>query len=294
MMDNPTNTLVSSQSGELAFKLYEFESIRHFNQIQRFNYYSLVWIKKGSGTAQADTREFSYSENQIYTFSLYQPFMFNSTSETSGVVINFHPDFLCIYKHQTEIGCDGVLFNNIYQTPSLNVAPEEAEKLNWIVSEIKRDLIQDKLATSLAIESYLKLFLINCSRIKKEQNPEVNFEKSADDKFIVQKLKDYIETNYRLLHSPKQYADLLNISPNALAKIVKSHFNKTLSEIIAERIIIEAKRELYLTEKSVEVIAYELGYKDPFYFSRFFKKHTDVSPSHYRSTLVFKKYLSSS
>ncbi|WP_417612138.1 helix-turn-helix domain-containing protein [Owenweeksia hongkongensis] len=102
-------------------------------------------------------------------------------------------------------------------------------------------------------------------------------------------MKDYIENHYKRLHSPKDYANLLHISPNALGKIVKSSFNKTLSSLISERIIIEAKRELYLTSKTVDEIASELGYDDPFYFSRFFKKHTKTSPSVYRKTVGYNK-----
>ena len=82
---------------------------------------------------------------------------------------------------------------------------------------------------------------------------------------------------------------MLNISPNALAKITKNHFNKTLTNLITERIIIEAKRELYLTNKSVKEVAYELGYNDEYYFSRFFKKNADVSPQIYRETVGFGK-----
>ena len=52
--------------------------------------------------------------------------------------------------------------------------------------------------------------------------------------------------------------------------------------MIHERIIIEAKRELYLTNKTVKEIAYELGFSDEFYFSRFFKNNTEVSPQLYR------------
>jgi AraC family transcriptional activator of pobA len=81
----------------------------------------------------------------------------------------------------------------------------------------------------------------------------------------------------------------LNISAKALAKITKTHFNKTLTELISERIIIEAKRELYLTGKSVKEITYELGYEDEHYFSRFFKNNADVSPQMYRETVGFAR-----
>lgn len=60
-------------------------------------------------------------------------------------------------------------------------------------------------------------------------------------------------------------------------------------DLIAERIIIEAKRELYLTSKPVKSIAMELGFNDEFYFSRFFKTNTNVSPTGYRETVGFSK-----
>jgi AraC family transcriptional activator of pobA len=96
-----------------------------------------------------------------------------------------------------------------------------------------------------------------------------------------------IEDNFKTKHSAGNYASLLNISPKALAKISKTYFNKTLTDLIAERIIIEAKRELYLTNKTVKEIAYELGYDDEHYFSRFFKINADVSPQLYRETVGF-------
>ncbi|MFX4827914.1 hypothetical protein ABTB65_19500, partial [Acinetobacter baumannii] len=67
--------------------------------------------------------------------------------------------------------------------------------------------------------------------------------------FVLQSLKEAIEQNYREKHTASDYASILNITPKALAKITKTHLNKTLTSLISERIIIEAKRELYLTNK---------------------------------------------
>ncbi len=74
-----------------------------------------------------------------------------------------------------------------------------------------------------------------------------------------------------------------------MVKIFKTHFNKTLTDLISERIIIEAKRELYLTHKSIKEIAFDLGYNDEHYFSRFFKVNADVSPQMFRETVGFGK-----
>jgi AraC family transcriptional regulator, transcriptional activator of pobA len=81
----------------------------------------------------------------------------------------------------------------------------------------------------------------------------------------------------------------LHISVKALNKASNTHFNKTLTSLIAERLIIESKRELYLTSKPVKQIAFELGYEDEFYFSRFFKKNVGVSPQIFRDKVGFDK-----
>ena len=135
-----------------------------------------------------------------------------------------------------------------------------------------------------------EIFLITATRLKNEQLLEdENVVSDTKEPYILQNLKDAIELNFKIKHSPSNYADLLNITPKALAKITKNHFNKTLSNLIAERIIIEAKRELYLTNKSVKQIAFELGYDDEHYFSRFFKNNANVSPQIYRETVGFAK-----
>ena len=62
-----------------------------------------------------------------------------------------------------------------------------------------------------------------------------------------------------------------------------------MTNLISERIIIEAKRELYLSDKPVKEIAFELGYDDEHYFSRFFKTNAYVSPQMYRDTVGFAR-----
>jgi YesN/AraC family two-component response regulator len=144
------------------------------------------------------------------------------------------------------------------------------------------------LAQYELLVSYLKIILITGSRLKTEQQEAENVETNNNDEpFILQNLKNFIETHYKTKHTASDYANMLAITPKALTKLTKSHFNKTLTELIAERIVIEAKRELYLTNKTVKEIAFELGYNDEYYFSRFFKKHVDLSPQLFRDRINF-------
>ena len=138
--------------------------------------------------------------------------------------------------------------------------------------------------------AYLKVFLIIATRLKIEQQKEnVALQINSKKLTIIQDLKSAIDKNYKELHSARDYSSLLNISSNALAKITKEFFNKTLTDLIAERIIIEAKRELYLTKKPIKEIAFDLGYNDELYFSRFFKSNVDISPQIFRDTVGFDR-----
>ncbi len=207
-----------------------------------------------------------------------------------GLPFIFTPIFFASIKHQTEVTCNGVLFNNIYQTPFFQVDETLEGTLDKVIEQIKAEIQRPGLAQYELLISFMKIFLISASRAKAQQQPDsIPSTTGAKEPVILQNLKEAIEKDFRSKHTPQDYAIQLNISPNALAKITKAHFNKTLTNLIAERIIIEAKRELYLTNKSVKEVAYELGYEDEYYFSRFFKKNVNISPQAYRETVGFGK-----
>ena len=289
MKNQASLTLVNPQNGNLAFKLFTFEDGSHFDHLQRNNYYSLIWITEGSGKVKADFSEYDFGQDSLFAFSPYQPFMF-LTNKAKGTALHFHPDFFCIHKHQADVACNGILFNNIYHPPVTFIDEPSKEVLSMLLDQMRSEMKSAALAQYEILVSYLKIFLITSSRLRSRQQPDaIKLAEDFKEPFILQNLKDAIEKDFRKKHSPGEYAEALNISAKALAKLTKGYFNKTITELISERIIIEAKRELYLTSKTIKEIAYELGYEDEHYFSRFFKTNADVSPQLYRETVGFAR-----
>jgi len=283
-------SLVHPQTGKLAFQIAALEDTAGLEQVQRLPYYSILLVTEGAGKVQADFSAYELTQPAMLFFSLYQPHQISNQGSWKGWMLHFHPDFFCIHKHQKEIACNGVLFNNIYQTPLLLLDTGEVTVFSQLIEQMQAEMQQSELAQYELLVSYLKILLINATRLKVQQQPEAR-QAVTDRKepFILQTLKDAIEQHYRQLHSASSYADLLNISTKALAKLSKVHFNKTLTDLISERIVIEAKRELYLTSKPVKSIAYELGFSDEYYFSRFFKNNAEVSPQQFRENVGFTK-----
>lgn len=287
-MTQTSFTLVDSQTKDLAFKISSFADDSDFNSPRRYNYFSMFLVTKGEGTVVRDETEYAFRKSCLICFAIYQPFVIKPSDEFEGILINFHPGFFCLFKHRNEVSCNGVLFNNIYDTPVVNLDSDQVHSLLTIAGQLTTEMQNRQLPDQEVLISYLKIFLIDATRIKIEQREPKETEPGKEPA-IAAILKKAIEENFRTLRNPGDYAALLHVSLKVLNRASKTHFNKTLTDLIAERMIIEAKRELYLTAKPVKQVAFDLGYIDEFYFSRYFKKNVGVSPRIFRDTVGFDK-----
>jgi len=279
--------IIDKQNGELAFRLEQFENLSQFDHLQRKNYYSIILLSGSNYKLNADLSDYLLKDNQMICLSPYQPFMITSESSCSGWMLNFHSDFFCTYRHQNEIETEGILFNNFHDLPHFQIS-EEALFFS-LIDQISNEMDRNSIAQHEVLVAFLKVFLIEAVRQKRAFDKGLVPTFSDGQSEILQNLVDSIENNFSSIHSPNEYANQLCVSSKTLAGIVKKYLNQTTSTLISNRIVIEAKRELYLTSKPVKQIASNLGYDDEFYFSRFFKKKVGVSPDIYRKTVGFAK-----
>lgn len=280
-------TIVDEQNGELAFRLDHFNNLSQFDHLQRKNCYTLILLRKCSLKLVVDFSEYQLSGGHMICLAPYQPYMLTSKEKCSGVLLNFHPDFFCTYRHQNEIETEGVLFHNFNQPPFFETVQEEI--FQNLLDQISREMDRKTIAQHEVLVAYLKVYLIEAVRQKKQFDEDSSPKASDRQSEVMQKLLDTIERNFRQTHSPQDYADMLCVNTKTLAGIAKKYLNQTPTALIVNRIVIEAKRELYLTSKSVKQIGAALGYQDEFYFSRLFKKKVGVSPDIYRKTVGFAK-----
>lgn len=198
-------------------------------------------------------------------------------------LIRFNRAFYCISDHDSEVGCRGMLFFGASQLPKIIIPTDEMEKLEivWkmfsIEMESKDDLQNDML------QMMLKRFLILCTRIYKEQTELTHFDKQQLD--IVRAYNYLVETHFKTKHQVADYAEMLNKSPKTLSNLFKKYGEKSPLQIIQDRILLEARRLLRYSDKSIKEITYEVGYEDLQTFSRFFKKIEGVSPSDFKKTI---------
>lgn len=279
--------IIDKQNGELAFRLEQFNDLSPFDHVQRKNYYSLLILSECSLKLLVDFSEYQLEGSYMICLAPYQPHMLTSDEKCSGILLNFHPDFFCTYRHQNEVETEGVLFNNFNQPPFFRIT--QVEIFSSLIDQVSKEMEKVSIAQHEVLVAYLKIFLIEAVRQKRQFDQDHQATSSRHQSEVMQNLVDLIEDKFCEVHAPQDYADLLCVSSKTLAKTTKKYLNQTLTDLIVSRIIVEAKRELYLTSKSVKQISANLGYQDEFYFSRLFKKKVGVSPNIYRKTVGFAK-----
>ncbi|MFN0276856.1 MAG: helix-turn-helix domain-containing protein, partial [Chitinophagales bacterium] len=259
----------NKKTDKTLLNISEFKNENPYKHPQHNEFYSCILITEGKGKYRIDGREYFFSPNELFFFTPFQLYEFIPENLFSGVTIFFHSDFFCLEKHAKDVGCNGVLFNNIYAEPSICVHASQLHELLETINKIKTEIAQQAFAQGELLISYLKIFLIQAVRIKTANQPGMQ----ATDKISLQdadgiKLKTLIEDNFRKEHSPSEYAGLMNTSLKSLNTLAKKYFNKPIAELLQDRLVTEAKRELYLTNKTVKEIAYNIGFNDEYYFSR--------------------------
>ena len=204
-----------------------------------------------------------------------------------GWALCFHPDLF----RGTALGqkMKDYRFFSYEANESLHMSERERQIIMNCFVEIREELRHsvDKHSKSI-ITANIEVFLNHCMRFYDRQFvTRENANKDTLSRFE-QLLDTYFESDKPQsvgLPSVQYFADQLHLSANYFGDLIKKETEKSAQEYIQQKIIDKSKDKLYNPEKSVNEIAYELGFKYPHHFSRMFKKIVGYSPSNYRTIM---------
>lgn len=281
MLTNPIHLEIKKASKESTPILISAVAIATESWQLHTNYFAILWIHRGNGTVETDLMKTKYAENQIFCFNTYQAFALHPKSETEASLLLFHANFFCIETYHHQVGCNGVLFNNIYATSKIPLPLKERDELSVLFQNIQNEIKEEELASNELVFSYLKIFLIKLTRLKNETAALEAKALLPLPEFLTT-LTALINEHFQTEHQPSFYAEKLNVTVKTLSNATKQYYQKTVSALLNEKLLLKAKWELLHTNTQIKAISSDLGFKDEYYFSRFFKKHIGLSPKHFR------------
>nr|WP_321232720.1 helix-turn-helix domain-containing protein [uncultured Psychroserpens sp.] len=251
--------------------------LEEFKDSKSIGLYTFIWATKTPIKVLVDGVPMTIDANQILSLTAIQYFQFIEGNDV--IVYQFNREFYCIKDHDKEVGCVGLLFFGNEHIPVITLDANEQHKF-----AVLHEVFLDELETTDTIQAemlrmLMARFIIKTTRLLKSTTGEKATLKGTNDT-----LRHYnllVESHYKEEHSVTFYAEKLNKSPKTLSNSFAKYAKSPL-QIIHDRIVLEAKRQLLYTDKSSKEIAYDIGFDDASHLSRLFKKQTSLTPSEFK------------
>lgn len=240
---------------------------------------SVIWNTKTEATFFIDNQKVRLGKNCVLFLTEFHKVREYHFKELN--VIQFNRDFYCIEQNDSDLGCKGLLFFGASSIPKIIIPKKYAQHFSMLWQIMMMEMEQNDDYKMEMLGALLKRYLILSARVYREKN----FSIRQDDAgiAIIREYNYLVEQHYKKYTKVSDYAKLLFKSPKTISNIFARYIDKTPIQVINERRLIDAKRQLLYTDNPVNIIADELGFTDIQAFSNFFKKSTKTSPLKYRA-----------
>lgn len=269
-----------SQGNTGRFNIRDIQTILNgqdlVHHLHKHNFFFVLVLLKGKGIHEIDFINHEVQDNSVFIIRPGQVHQLQLKSDCTGYLMEFDMGF---YQPQNTI--TDQRWKTAIKKNYCKVENNGFKKLFFILKNIFEEYSNKQEGYAEAIKANLDLFFLEYIR----QSQNLNAVSETKDNYaqaMFEKLVQLLETRIGDMKNLSQYAGLLNLSAYQLNAITKATVGKTVSDLITEQIILEAKRELLATTNQIKNIADHLGYEDVSYFIRFFKRHTGYSPEEFR------------
>jgi len=150
----------------------------------------------------------------------------------------------------------------------------------FITDALLQEYAANDVARPVMLEAFIRSMIIGILRKIPRQNMEHKPKDRRHAYYIA--FAELLEKHYKEHQPVTFYADALGITPTYLSRICQDIGGAAAKQTLHERLMLEAKRNLIYTGRSIAEIAYSLGFEDPSYFARFFQRHRGLTPKAYR------------
>jgi AraC family transcriptional regulator, transcriptional activator of pobA len=249
----------------------------------RHDFYNLIYITQGSGTHDIDFKQFEVVPNQLFFMNDGQVHEWNLSADIKGFTMFFKKEFYNVAEPIFSLPNLPFFHNSANEAQMVVFEQNEAKVCEHFFEDMLNEFKKGQTHHEAIIKTLLKIILIRSLRV---YEPHYS---TSGSKLVLTKIRQFeglIEKSYQSLKGVKEYASLLNMTPNYLNAICSTTLGKTAGEMIRDRVILEAKRLLIHSPLSICEMGYALGYDDCSYFIRMFKKSVGQTPEQFRTQLA--------
>jgi len=247
----------------------------------QLKFYNLIFFTSGSGRHFIDFNWFPVEENSLVYLTKEQVNAFDFSKNLTGFCIIFTEQYFVNCFSNLSKNFMFRLFNPQLFSPILQI-PKQSDfrtYFNLLQQEFDKT---ESFNRKTVIESLFVILITKAEDLKQSQT----FHISNSSKIkIYQNFTSLIETHLSKSRSADFYARELTITYKHLNVICKELVNKTAKNVIDDFVILQAKRNLINSGLKIKELAYKLGFEDPTNFSKYFKKHTSLTPNSFLKSI---------
>ncbi|MBM7420841.1 MULTISPECIES: AraC family transcriptional regulator [Chryseobacterium] len=260
-------------------KNHLISSHKHIEKPHRHDFYVTVIFTKGSGIHEIDFQKYDVSEGSLFFLSPGQVHSWELSPDTDGYIFFFSQPYYEMHYVNQKLK-NFPFFNSPSFPRKLQLQSDELINMIRLFEDIGREhesqnVMKQGFILSLISQIYIQSVREFSKDDEKTSATSVSYFKHYQD------FENLLEESFTSQKSISYYASQLNISAKHLNRITQTVMQKTASEIITERVILEAKRMLIYLDEGLVEIAFRLGYEEYSYFARMFRKNTGITPSQF-------------
>ena len=243
------------------------------------SFYDILLITRGRGAFWLDDTRYAVRPGRVIFTSPGQVRRLEA-KDLEGQVLFFTGAFLERFLSDP-LFLYRLPFFHRERVPELALGPAEQRKLARTIAEMATEIGELRGDSSPLLGARLYEVLVLLERWFTQAYPKLGEDVVEG---LGLRFRRLLEQQHRRVHRVSAYARLLSVSPSYLNAMVRRQLGRPPMALIQDRIALEARRLLLHTDDTAERIGYALGFEDPSYFSRFFRRRTGLSPSRFRST----------
>jgi AraC family transcriptional regulator, transcriptional activator of pobA len=251
----------------------------------RHDYHELIWVASGSGEHSIDGRSVPVQPGTVTVIGRGQVHVFRIAADLHGAVLRFRDELL-------EGGAARIVPGWLLDGGggrTIPVPAGEVGRLEGVLDAVAAELRRPPDAVSADVERHcISVLLLWLERWYDGSRTE---RRDADDAEVQlqRRFAQRLEADFASHHEASWYADALAVPPAALSRALSEVTGRSTKELILDRVMLEAARLLRYTDQTVGEIAHRVGYADPLYFSRAFKRRFGEAPQAYRDRVRGQK-----